>query len=232
VFGFTFEPAVIVYNRALVPPAEVPRSRVALIDLMREHPQRYGGRIGAYDIALSGIGFLFASFDGRNALIYGRLLEGFGRMRLETRCCTGDLIRELAEGKLLVGYNLLGSYAIAAQRQGAPIGIVIPEDYVLALSRGAMIPAQAPNPQAARRFLDFLLSPAGQKIVREEAFFSDFSGQMPEGVEGPALMVEPGILRPIVIGPGLLPVQDQAKRSRFLRDWHKALQPTEQKAPP
>jgi iron(III) transport system substrate-binding protein len=224
VFGFTFEPAVIVYNRDLVPKADVPNTRIELINLMREQPARYSGRIGAYDIALSGIGYLFATFDGRNALVYGRLIEGFGRMQLVTRCCTSDLVRELSEGKISIGYNLLGSYALAAQRKGAPIGIVVPRDYVLALSRAAMIPAESPNPALARRFLDFLLSPSGQKIIREEAFFFDFSGRLPEGVEGPAALMEAGIVRPIVIGPGLLPVQDMAKRRRALEEWRRSIE--------
>lgn len=225
VFGFTLEPAVIVYNRALVPPDEVPHTRADLISLMREKSERYSGRIGSYDIGLSGIGYLFAGFDGRSALIYGRLIEGFGRMKLVTRCCTSDLIREIGEGKIYIGYNLLGSYAYAARRKGAPIGIVIPRDYVLALSRGAMIPVQAPHAALARRFLDFLFSPGGQKIVREQAFFFDFSGKLPEGVEGPALPVEAGIVRPIVIGPSLLPVQDRAKRQRFLDEWRRSIEP-------
>lgn len=225
VFGFTVEPAVIVYNRALVPAEEVPHTRADLISLMREKPVRYSGRIGSYDIGLSGIGYLFAAFDGRNALIYGRLIEGFGRMKLVTRCCTSDLIRDISEGRILIGYNLLGSYAYAARLKGAPISIVVPRDYVLALSRGAMIPAKAPNPATARRFLDFLFSPAGQTIIREKAFFFDFSGRLPEGVEGPALPVEAGIVRPIVIGPSLLPVQDRAKRERFLEEWRRSIEP-------
>lgn len=224
VFGFTFEPAVIVYNKVLVPQEEVPRTRIELINLMREQPTRYSGRIGSYDIARSGIGYLFATFDARNALIYGRLIEGFGRMKLVTRCCTGDLIKELADGKLSIGYNLLGSYAYAAQRNGAPIGIVVPKDYVLALSRGAMIPVKSPNPALAQRFLDYLLSTRGQKTIREEAFFFDFSGRLPEGVEGPPSLVEAGIIRPIVIGPGLLPAQDRAKRRRFLDEWRRSIE--------
>ncbi|MCA1998716.1 MAG: ABC transporter substrate-binding protein [Hyphomicrobiales bacterium] len=224
IFGFTFEPAVIVYNRALMAREEVPRTRLALIELMREQPVRLAGRIGGYDIARSGIGYLFAAFDARNALVYGRLIEGFGRLNLVTRCCSGDLIQELAEGRLHLAYNLLGSYAYAAQRQGAPIGIVLPEDYVLVLSRGAMIPVRGGEPALARRFLDFLLSPRGQKVVREEAFFFDVSGAVPEGVEAAAPVLDAGNIRPIVIGPGLLPMQDRARRIRFLREWAKAIE--------
>lgn len=227
VFGFTFEPAVIVYNRALLKPEEVPRTRLDLIELMREQPARFSGRIGGYDIARSGIGYLFAAFDARNALIYGRLIEGFGRTRLITRCCSSDLIEELARGELFIGYNILGSYAYSAQKAGAPIGIVIPHDYVLALSRGVMIPARGRQPELARRFLDYLLSQRGQRVVQQEAFFFGFNGPVPEGVEAPPGGLSSGTLRPIVIGPGLLPTQDRAKRERFLREWQNAMQGAE-----
>lgn len=226
VFGFTFEPAVIVYNRALLKPEDVPRTRLALIELMREQPARFAGRIGGYDIARSGIGYLFAAFDARNALIYGRLIEGFGRTRIVTQCCSSDLIEALGRGELFIGYNILGSYAYSAQKAGAPIGIVIPHDYVLALSRGVVIPSRSRQPELARRFLDYLLSERGQRVVQREAFFFGLNGSVPEGVEAPPGGLASGTLRPIVIGPGLLPTQDRAKRERFLREWQNALQGT------
>ncbi|MFL5131991.1 MAG: ABC transporter substrate-binding protein, partial [Microvirga sp.] len=49
VFGFTFEPAVIVYNRDLVPPEDVRRTRAELIDLLRTKPEQYNGKIGSFD---------------------------------------------------------------------------------------------------------------------------------------------------------------------------------------
>lgn len=223
VFGFTFEPAVIVYNRALVRPDEVPHTRLDLIELMREKPDRFAGRIGGYDIAQSGIGYLFAAFDARNALLYGRLIEGFGRTRIVTRCCSSNLIDELASGQLLIGYNILGSYAYSAQKAGAPIGIVIPQDYVLALSRGTIIPSKARQPELARRFLDYMLSQRGQRVVQQEAFFFGLNGTVPDGVEAAPGGLNLGTLRPIVIGPGLLPTQDRAKRERFLKEWHNAM---------
>lgn len=223
VFGFTFEPAVIVYSRAHLRPEEVPRTRLDLIELMREQPARFSGRIGGYDIGLSGIGYLFAAFDARNALIHGRLIEGFGRANMVTRCCSADLIEELGRGDLLIGYNILGSYALSAHRAGVPIGIVIPHDYVLALSRGAMIPARSQRPDLARRFLDYLLSPRGQRVVETEAFFFGLSGSVPDGVETPPGGITSGTLRPIVIGPGLLAHQDRAKRERFLKEWRNAM---------
>src|SRR4051812_4484262 len=55
VFGFTFEPALIVYNRDLVPSHQVPRTRVQLVELLRSRPELYAGKVVTYDVTQSGI---------------------------------------------------------------------------------------------------------------------------------------------------------------------------------
>ena len=64
------------------------------------------GRVGTYDIARSGIGYLFAFFDAQQSSAFGRLLEGLGRAQARLYCCTGELLDDIASGKLLIGYNL------------------------------------------------------------------------------------------------------------------------------
>ena len=115
VFGFTYEPAVFVYNTRLVPPAEVPRTHVELADLLRERLEYYRGRVGTYDIRLSGIGYLLAFNDARQTTtVFGRLLESMARASAVARCCTGEILEEVAKGNLYIGYNMLGSYAYEA----------------------------------------------------------------------------------------------------------------------
>lgn len=223
VFGFTTEPAVIAYRPDLVPPEDLPHSRVALVDLLRRKPEAYAGRIGSYDITLSGIGYLFAAYDARAAATYGRLVEAFGRADLRVRCCTGDLIADLEAGRIAIGYNLLGSYVYRAMRRGARIGLVVPRDYTLVLSRAVLVPVTARAVGDAFAFVDYLLSARGQKVSREEAFFFDRTGPLPAGVEGPPSLATAGILRPITVGPVLLAVQDRAKRARFLAEWRQSI---------
>ncbi|KTS40542.1 ABC transporter substrate-binding protein, partial [Methylobacterium indicum] len=223
VFGFTTEPAVIAYRPDLVPPEDLPHSRVALVDLLRRKPEAYAGKIGSYDITLSGIGYLFAAYDARSAATYGRLVEAFGRADLKVRCCTGDLIADLEAGRLAIGYNLLGSYVYRAMRRGARIGLVVPRDYTLVLSRAVLVPVTARAVGDAFAFVDYLLSARGQRVSREEAFFFDRTGPLPPGVEGPPSFATAGILRPITVGPVLLAVQDRAKRARFLAEWRQSI---------
>lgn len=219
VFGFTFEPAVIVYNRNLLPPEDVPHTRDELADLLRRDADGLDGRVGTYDIAQSGIGYLFAFFDAQESSSFGRLIEAFGRARVKLFCCTGELLEQIEDGRILIGYNLLGSYAYARLRAGAPIGIVLPRDYTLVLSRAAFIPAAAPNPAAGRAFLDYLLSVRGQQVVLRQSFFFAQGAELPDGIDAAGKDIPAGITRPIPIGPDLLAVTDRHKRQRLLRVW-------------
>lgn len=220
VYGFTFEPAVIVYDSSRVPTEDVPHTHEELSDLLRRKPDLYRGRIGTYDVQASGIGYLLAVNDARQApTVYGRLLESFSRAEAVTRCCNNEVLGEIASGRIRIAYNILGSYAYAAYLQNPNLRIVVPRDYALVLSRGVMIPQKSARPDLAARFLDYLLSGRGQRVARDKAFFFSEKGPLPDGVEGPPALMESGIGRPIRIGPALLAAQDKAQRERFIAGW-------------
>lgn len=223
VFGFTVEPAVIVYNKELVTGDLVPTSHHQFAEVLRTHAAEFRGRVGTYDIRQSGIGYLYAFSDLlQTGTTYGRLLESMGRVGAMLHCCTDLVLDGIASGRLLVGYNLLGSYAYGRMRQGAPIGIVVPRDYTLVLARGAMLPRLDVGGDGVR-FLAYLLSPRGQAVGREKAFFFGADGALPPGVEGPPAMLGSGVWRPIAIGPALLLTQDRMRRSRFIADWSRSM---------
>lgn len=224
VFGFTYEPAVFVYNNVKVPPGDVPRTHVELADLLREKLDTYRGRVGTYDIRLSGIGYLLAFNDARQTTaVFGRLLEGMARASAVARCCTGEILEEVAKGNLYIGYNMLGSYAYEAARRNTQLKVVVPRDYTLVLSRGALIPKGAKRADLAARFLDYLLSQQGQSVAKNNAFYFTETGSLPPDVDGPQNLKESGIAQPIRIGPSLLAVQDRAQRKRFIDDWSQSL---------
>ncbi|MBM1174144.1 ABC transporter substrate-binding protein [Microvirga arabica] len=224
VFGFTFEPVVFVYNREKVPAEDVPSTHLELADLLRLKPEAYRGRVGTYDIRQSGIGYLLAFNDSQQTTTtYGRLLESLGRAQAVVRCCTGEILDELEAGRILIGYNMLASYAYARVRAGADLGIVMPADYTLVLSRGAMVPSQARNANAAARFVSYLLSARGQEVAQRDGFFFGFGGETPPGIEGASSIVQTGVARPITISPALLAVQDDERRRRFIADWSRSL---------
>lgn len=212
VFGVTREPAVIVYNRDLVPPGDVPRSRFDLIDLLRPADSRYAGRVATYDIEDSGVGYLFAFADSEQASTFGGLIEAFARSGAVATCCSAEIIEGVAEGRYLIAYNVLGSYALDRAEEDPRIGVVAPEDYTLVLSRAVMIPRHAPNPVGAGFLIDFLLSDAGRAaLAAQHLLVAADSGALPDR--------EGSIYRPIPLTPALLLGLDQHKRASFLARW-------------
>jgi iron(III) transport system substrate-binding protein len=215
-WGITREPAVMVYNRALVPPSEVPKSRFDLLDLLRPSQSRYAGRVATYDIEQSGLGYLFAFSDSREATTFGALLESLGRTGATATCCSAEIIEGVADGRYLIAYNVLGSYALGFAKRDDRIEVVLPEDYTLVLSRALMIPKQGTNPDDAKRFLDFLLSPAGQAELQRVLLLTPvFGGE--DGYPGGA--ISETALRPIGLSPSLLVSLDRQKREQFIKRW-------------
>jgi len=215
-FGITFEPAVIVYNRERVPPQQVPRSRFDLIDLVRPAENPYAGRIATYDIEQSGLGYLFAFVDSQHATTFGRLIEAFARNNMVATCCSAEIIDGVAEGRYLLAYNMLGSYALARAAVDPRIGVVAPDDYTLILARAALIPRWAANPAPARRFVDFLLSEDGRRQLAAASLIVPF-GSGDDGA--PLLSGGPSTLAPIAFSPALLVGLDRQKREIFLDLW-------------
>lgn len=226
-FGTTYEPAAIVYDKRRFTPDEVPDTRAALIRMLEGQPERFRHRIASYDPAGSGVGLLLHSQDAQaNPSAFWQLAQSMGALGMEQHVATRDVLDRIAAGKVLIAYNMLGSYANSRAEADPAIGIVWPRDYTLVLSRVAFIARQARHPLAARLWLDHLLSERGQALlVRHLGLFSvraDATADTAAGVLHERLK---HAFRPITIGSGLLAYQDQAKQRLFLRQWQDAMEP-------
>jgi len=218
VFGISYEPVAIVYNTARLPAAQVPRTRRQLLELLRAPGQPLRGRIGTYDVERSGVGYLFATQDGQIGSMAGALLAALGDNQVVLEERTGVLLDRVGRGELLLAYNVLGSYAQARIDAGAPLAIVQPEDYTLVALRTAVIPRDTPHAAEARRFLDYLLSPRGQRVLSREARLQPILAEA-----GAADRATRPAMRPIALGPGLLVYLDALKRRQFLQAWRSSM---------
>ncbi len=221
VFGLTLELAVIVYNRSLVPPNEVPQSRFDLIDLLRPSDTVYAGRIATYDIEQSGLGYLFAFADSQQAATFGRLIEAFGRNNVVTACCSAEIIDGVASGEYLIAYNMLGSYALDRATADQRIGVIAPSDYTLVLSRAALIARAAPAPKLAKTFIDFALSEHGRSLLAEASLIIAFDRGATDDIA--IIRANSSSLRPLVYSPTLLVGLDRHKRRLFLELWRSGI---------
>lgn len=211
-WGITTEPAVIAYNKTLLKAEDVPRSRFALLDAMRTQPEILRGRVATYDIAASGLGYLFAYGDSLEATTFGSLIEGFARIDAVATCCSAEIIEDVANGRFMIAYNVLGSYVANADAPG--VGIILPEDYTLILSRAYMIPKQAGNLAAGTEFLDFLLAPEAQALLSRAGLVAP--------IDPDETGLTPSARRFIALSPALLVARDQTRRAALFQLWNDA----------
>ncbi|WP_343699524.1 ABC transporter substrate-binding protein [Caulobacter sp.] len=212
-FGMTNEPIVFVYNKTLLKPDEVPRSHAALLAALRADPQRWRGKIGLYDPERSGVGFLYLSSDTEVYPDGWALYEAMAAAQARPYVPGKPMLDRVASGEHLLAYDMNGSYADWYVRNYGPerdIGYLVPEDYHLSISRVAFITQAAPHPHAARVFLDYLMSEAGQRRLLEARLTPIRAGLGAAAPSGG---------RPIRVGPALLANFDQGRREALLARW-------------
>ena len=164
-FGFTAEPVAMVYNAAAFEGRELPQSRSELAGMIRDDPAFFDGRVGTYDITVSGVGYMFATQDAVHGYQSTRLVETLGRAGARTYCCSGAMIEQVASGDLVLAYNVIGSYAEAAAAADPRVALHFFSDYTLVFARSAFVPDWSEVPEAAARFVAYLVSPEGQAAI-------------------------------------------------------------------
>ena len=222
-YAMTFEPGVLVYHKPSFPDGP-PQSRLDLLDWLRGPGAAQPGRIGTYDIARSSVGYLFLARDAEHFPDVWSLIRAMGAAGLQTYPTSNEIIARVADGRLALGYNILGSYAADQARGRADLGLVLLRDFTVVVSRVALVPRAARSPAAGTAFLQFLMSEAGQSVLSDRLRLPAVSLQVAGVGSLQAMSAGPGNpLRPVPVSPGLLAYLDQAKRERLIGKWRAAL---------
>lgn len=91
------------------------------------------------------------------------------------------------------------------------------------ISRLALIPKTARHPNAAKLWMDYLLSKRGQTLLADKAELASVRKDVEGEHSSEKLRAQLGsAIKPVVVGPGLLTYLDQAKRLAFLKQWREA----------
>ncbi|MCW5666419.1 MAG: ABC transporter substrate-binding protein [Piscinibacter sp.] len=212
-YATTSEPVGIAYHRGLWAEPELPRTHAALAALLQAERQRFDQRVASYDVERSGLGYLLAAQDSLATPQYWTLVRALGACRAVLQADTGSMLEDIAAGRTLLAYNVLGSYVEAAARARPELAIVYPRDYTLLAARVAFVARSAPHPGAARAWLDHLISPRGQQVLASDCGLTPV---LPGAGAAPRLGEA---ARPIGIGPGLLVHLDRSKRGAFIARW-------------
>jgi len=218
-YGTTFEPAAFVYNKRLVSGAEIPQTHADFARIITQ--PKFKDKVTTYDIEKSGVGFMFMTQDARDFPQFGTLEQGFGAARVRVQSSTGTMLERISSGENLIGYNVLGSYALVRAKTDPSLGVVLPKDYTLIMSRVQFINKSAKHPNAAKLWIDYMLSQRGQTIIANEsklyAIRTDVSGE----TTAAALIKEVGAnnIRPLQVGPQVTEYLEPTKRMAFLKRW-------------
>lgn len=224
-YALTFEPAVFVYHKPSFETEAPPSTRAEFVDFLKRRDDSVYGRIGTYDIERSGVGFLFMSRDQEQFNDIWSVVQAMGAAGVKLYSTSQAILERVADGRFVLGYNILGSYAADWASRHPDVGIVLPKDYTVVMSRIGLVPQAAASPELGRRYLDFFMSREGQTIMARELQIPAVSPEV-SGNNTATTMREMlgGQLKPVPVSLGLMVYLDQVKRARLISRWNAALQ--------
>ncbi len=223
-YALTFEPAVFVYHKPSFAKEPPPSTRAEFVDYLKRQGNAVHGRIGTYDIERSGVGFLFMARDQEQFGDIWSVIGAMGAAGVKLYSTSSAILERVADGRFVLGYNILGSYAADWASRHPDVGIVLPKDYTVVMSRIGLVPQAAASPELGRRYLEFFMSKEGQSIMARElqiaAVSPDVAGENTANMMQAMLGAQ---LRPVPVSPGLMVYLDQVKRARLIARWNDAL---------
>ncbi|MEO7115100.1 MAG: ABC transporter substrate-binding protein [Caldimonas sp.] len=223
-FGTTYEPLSFVYNKRLLSGDEIPQSHADLLRVFTTKTEKLKGKVTTYDIEKSGVGFMLITQDSKYNPHFWEMVKALGVIGPRVQSSAGTMMERISSGENLLGFNIFNSYAALRAKKDPSIGIVIPNDYALVMSRVSFISKTAKNPNAAKLWLDYILSKRGQTIIANQSEL----GSIRSDVEG--AMTAAGYTKllgnaakPIPVSADLLVFLDQTKRLAFIKEWQAAM---------
>ena len=136
-------------------------------------------------------------------------IEGLARQRTVAVRGNGQVLRSVATGERMFGV-IVDFMGLNEQARGAPVRFVFPREGVTGITEPVAMLTTARNPQAARAFIDYLLSRAGQEL-------SVAMGYMPlgRGIAPPATFPALDTVRVLESDIEQLVKTDEATKERF-----------------
>lgn len=211
-YGFTLEPAGIMINKKHFSDITAPTSRQELIEVLRENPDKFRGRIATYDVRRSGLGYLFATQDARDSETFWRLMEIMGSLDAKLYCCSGDMIDDLSTGNIAIAYNVLTSYASARADVANEIESLLPSDFSNVMMRTALVSEKTKHPKSAIAFLRYITALAVSNPPIEDFTLPSLQNSN-DSTQGSVISLE----------PGLMIFLDRLKRQTFINEWESAI---------
>lgn len=223
-YALTYEPVVFVYNKPSFAGVEPPSTRGELEEWLVQHRDEIHGKIGTYNIETAGLGFLFFSRDQEQYRDIWELVRAMGRAGVQLHSTTSEILDRVADGRYVFGYNIVGTYAAEWAVRQPDIGIILPRDYTIIMSRIGLVPRASAEPDLGKEFLAYFMSEEGQTVMARELHIAALNPDVVDENTADAMQSAlSGQLRPVPVSPGLLVYLDQVKRARLIERWGEVL---------
>jgi iron(III) transport system substrate-binding protein len=223
-YGTTYEPLAIVYNKRLLTGDEIPQSHADMMRVFKEKSDKLRGKVTTYDIEKSGVGFMLITQDSKFMPNFWDFVKVLGAVQPRVQSSAGTMMERISSGENLLGFNIFNSYAQLRAKKDPSIGIVLPKDYALVMSRVMFISKTAKNPNAAKLWLDYILSKRAQSIIANQAELGSIRNDVQGDMTAAAYQKQLGAaLKPIPLSTDLLVFLEPAKRLDFIKQWQAAM---------
>ena len=156
------EPMAIAYNSELVSADEAPKTWEDLLD------PKWKGKLALTDAASASSALhWFSAIQS----VYGKeFMEKLSQQDVLVRTGGADVANTLVSGERPVAAAITQSHASRAIGKGGALRIVVPEAGAPMISNVICIPAEAPNPEAGKKLVDFILSEKIQVMLQNDFF--------------------------------------------------------------
>jgi iron(III) transport system substrate-binding protein len=222
-YATTVEPIGIIYNTGALTEDKIPDTYAELIAFLRDNKATLQGKVATFDPEKSGSGFLHHSNDAINRKDFWDLAKAMGEVGAKIYSSSGGMKETVVSGENAIAINIIGSYALSWVNESPNLGVHFSSDYTPAFARLALVAKGAPHPNAAKLFVDYMLSQEGQSLLAEGGLPS-IRKDVDKGLNIDTLNTRVGGgLKPIPVDEALLTYMEPTKRVQFLNDWKAAL---------
>jgi len=156
-----------IFSKEKIPRELWPRSYGDILNLLAIKRELFPkGSICSLDPIRSGLALVaqyyqYKTMEPYFTMIYSRA----GEIGAQLHAASGPQIERVKTGECVFALGLTANYAIREAKVDPRIGTFIPEDYAHLIPRMIFITKQAKNPNAAKLFLEFVMSDEGQRLL-------------------------------------------------------------------
>ena len=193
--------------------------------LLNTKAEKFQKKVTTYDAEKSGVGFMLVNQDAKLDPAFWDLVKAMGARGVNMQSSTATMMERVSSGENLIGYNILGSYALTRAKKDPSIGIAFTTDYNLVLSAPRVRLQEREESQRRPTLRSTICCRSADRRSRPSRRSSSrYAPTSPARTRASVSAKELGsAVKPIAVSTDLLAGLDQAKRLEFLKTWQTAL---------